>query len=89
MYTIVRFLDVEMPLMGVRQHAATKHPNKNPNSSPATVDFILSVRPKIYAILQLLKYRHKDVVELVNEHYRLQNETLYYKDQVYFQVVLE
>lgn len=73
--------------MGVRQYEATKPHNKNLNSSPATVDFILSVRPKIYAILQLLKYRHKETVELVNDHYKLQNQPLSPKDQVkYFRV---
>lgn len=69
--------------MGIRQYAATKAPNKDPNVSPATVDFLLSSRPKIYAILQLLKYRHKEIVELVNEHYKLQNQPLAHEDQVF------
>lgn len=69
--------------MGVRQYEATKAPNKDFSTSPATVDFILSVRPKIYAILQLLKYRHQETVELVNEHYKLQNQPLSHKDQVH------
>lgn len=68
--------------MGIRQYQATKAQNKDLNASPATIDFILSARPKIYAILQLLKYRHKDTVELVNEHYKLQYQPLPYKDQV-------
>lgn len=68
--------------MGVRQYTAMKDPNKSSNSSPAIVDFILSSRPKIYAILQLLKYRHNDIVELVNNQYRLQNQPLSHKDQV-------
>lgn len=75
-------LDIERPIMGIRQYKATKTPNKDPNSSPAIIDLIMSARPKIYAILQLLKYRHKETVELVNEHYKLQNQQLSSKDQV-------
>lgn len=72
--------------MGCRQYEATKAANKDPNSSPATIDLILSARPKVYAILQLLKYRHKETVDLVNEHYKLQNQSLSPKDQVFHKI---
>lgn len=68
--------------MGSRQYEATRAANKDSNTSPATVDYILSSRSKVYAILQLLKYRHKETVELVNEHYKLQNQPLSHRDQV-------
>lgn len=81
-------LDIERPIMGIRQYEVTNASNKDPNLSPATIDLILSVRPKVYAILQLLKHRHKDTVELVNEHYKLQNQPLSPKDQVFYETSL-
>lgn len=75
--------DVEQPLMGEQQHLETRNTEKDPNSSPATVDLIGSCRPKVYAILQLLKHRHRETVELVNEQYKLQNQPLTHEDQVF------
>lgn len=55
---------------------------KDITASPATMDLLASCRPKIYAILQLLKTRHKDKVEIANEHYKLLNEPISVQDQV-------
>ncbi|KAJ8920685.1 hypothetical protein NQ315_004824, partial [Exocentrus adspersus] len=45
-------------------------------------DLHLSCRPKIYALLQMLDYRHADKVEMANEHYKSYNEELDTADQV-------
>lgn len=81
--TRISISDTELPIMGIRQYEATRAKNKDSHTSPAAVDFILSTRPKIYALLQLLKYRHNDAVELVNEQYKLQNQPLSHIDQVF------
>lgn len=70
--------------MGSYQIKKTYFENKNPKLSPAIIDIIGSCRPKIYALLQLLKTRHKERVEIANEHYKLLNEPISVKDQVQF-----
>lgn len=44
--------------------------SKDPNSSPGTLSMLGSIRPKIYAVLQLLE-RHKERVDIINEVYRI------------------
>ncbi|KAF5281280.1 hypothetical protein FQA39_LY05166 [Lamprigera yunnana] len=63
--------DVELPLMGQQQWYETYHIQKDPNSSPATIDLLGSCRPKVYAIINLLNNRHQLQVEISNDHYKL------------------
>ncbi|KAF5277774.1 hypothetical protein FQR65_LT03754 [Abscondita terminalis] len=63
--------DVEIPLMGHQQWFETFNKDKDPNSSPATVDLLGSVRPKVYAIINLLTNRHECRVQIANDHYRM------------------
>lgn len=68
--------------MGSYQIKKTFFEIKNPRVSPAIIDVLGSCRPKIYALLQLLKTRHKEKVEIANGHYKLLNEPISLKDQV-------
>lgn len=68
--------------MGTQQWYETFNQKKDPNASPASVDLLVSCRPKIYALLQFLNVRYKDQVAIANEHYRLNNDPLGTQDQV-------
>lgn len=68
--------------MGKYQKHKTFIEKKNPKLSPAIIDVLGSCRPKIYALLQLLKTRHKEKVKIANDHYKLLNEPISVKDQV-------
>ncbi|GJQ70255.1 hypothetical protein Trydic_g22699 [Trypoxylus dichotomus] len=63
--------DVELPLMGEKQFRLTFRDRKDPNSSPAILDVLGSCRPKIYALLHLINCHKIDVVEAVNDRYRI------------------
>lgn len=81
--TAILSLDIEAPIMGKQQWYETFYANKDPNSSPATVDLLGSCRPKIYAIIQLLNHRHEIRVDIANEQYCLYDtNSLNVKDQV-------
>ncbi|KAK4880266.1 hypothetical protein RN001_008412 [Aquatica leii] len=67
--------DIEIPLMGHQQWYETFDVEKDPDSSPATVDLLGSCRPKIYAIINLLNNRHEFRVKVSNNHYKLFDTT--------------
>lgn len=73
--------DIYKPLMGKKQSLQTENPKREFESSPAIMDMYGSSRPKVYAILQLIK-RHEDVVDLVNEEYKIQTYEPSIRDQV-------
>lgn len=68
--------------MGKLQYNEAISLKKDANSSPALLDLFGSARPKVYAMLQLLKIRYKDKVELTNEHYRISSMPITVKDKV-------
>lgn len=68
--------------MGKLQYNEAMSLKKDANSSPALLDLFGSARPKVYAMLQLLKIRYKDKVELTNEHYRICSMPITVKDKV-------
>lgn len=82
MVIIYLMVDIETPLMGQQQWYETYYVNKDTNSSPATVDLLGSCRPKIYALIHFLKYRHEDIALIANEHYQLYDENMEIRDQV-------
>lgn len=57
--------------MGEIQVAAADNCNTNSDSSACIMDMYGSCRSKVYAIMQLIK-RHQDVVNIVNEQYKIQ-----------------
>lgn len=67
--------------MGEMQASATDNYNLNPDSSPSIMDMYGSCRPKVYAIMQLIK-RHQDVVNIVNEQYKIQTFKISIQDKV-------
>lgn len=76
------FLDVELPLMGIEQYKNICDPQNTLEASPAISDVIGSCRPKIYAILDMLTYVHKEEVMMANEIYKMWDEDLSIQDQV-------
>ncbi|KRT86078.1 hypothetical protein AMK59_1996, partial [Oryctes borbonicus] len=73
--------DIELPLMGEKQFRLTFRDRKDPNSSPAILDVLGSCRPKIYALLHLLNCHKVDVVEAVNDRYRI-SQPLEMRDEI-------
>lgn len=67
--------------MGTDQHKLTYNANRQ-HSSPAIIDIMVSLRPKIYAILTLLRYRHNERVEIVEQKYRITFLPMPARDQV-------
>lgn len=67
--------------MGERQYKASHNYDKPFDSSPSIMDMYGSSRPKVYAIIQLLR-RHEDVVSIVNERYKIQTQELSVQDEV-------
>ncbi|KAJ8955553.1 hypothetical protein NQ318_001383 [Aromia moschata] len=74
--------DVKYPLMGKEQWIQTFCRCIDVNGSPAMADLFISCRPKIYALLQMLNERYKEVVDLADEHYKCYGGELQAEDQV-------
>lgn len=74
-------LDIENAIMGKAQHEETYSPNKDPNSSPALMDLLASCRPKVYAIFKLME-RHKEKVDIINEHFKIHQMNFSYSDEI-------
>lgn len=68
--------------MGKLQYELTYSHDKPLDSSPAIMDLYGSSRPKVYAIVQLIR-RHSNVVDIVNERYKIQVYVESIADQVY------
>lgn len=75
--------DIYKPLMGKKQSQEMENPNRKFDSCPSIMDMYGSSRPKVYAIIQLVK-RHQDVVDFVNEEYKIQVFEASIRDQVGF-----
>lgn len=68
--------------MGEKQFRSTFRSKKDPNSSPAVLDLLGSVRPKIYALLHILNCSRGELVEEVNDRYKISWRTLSVTDEV-------
>lgn len=79
---VIYFIDIELPLMGEKQFRSTFRSKKDPNSSPAVLDLLGSVRPKIYALLHILNCSRGELVEEVNDRYKISWRTLSVTDEV-------
>lgn len=75
--------DIENPLMGKSQVDLVK---KECKTSVSVYDVFGSVRPKIYAIVQLLR-RHREVKEISEEHYKLGHDKLPCEDLVTMKII--
>ncbi|XP_017774327.1 PREDICTED: cilia- and flagella-associated protein 69-like [Nicrophorus vespilloides] len=71
---------ISYPIMGKMQREIKV--TNNTERSPAIADMEFSCRPKLYAIIQLLNERHKDKVEIANEHYKLYGYDLTIDDMI-------
>lgn len=67
--------------MGQRQYLSTYDRKKEFDSSPAIMDMYASARPKVYAIIQLIR-RHENIVDIINERYKIQTYEHSIQDQV-------
>lgn len=68
--------------MGEEQWFETFFMKNDTKSSPAIIDLLISTRPKIYAIIHMLRERYAEMVKIANEHYKTFKENLSYNDQV-------
>lgn len=75
--------DIETPLMGKSQADLMKIECKK---SVSVYDVYGSVRPKIYAIVQLL-HRHREVTEISEEHYKLGHDKLHCEDLITMKII--
>lgn len=75
--------DIETPLMGKSQANLMKIECKK---SVSVYDVYGSVRPKIYAIVQLL-HRHREVTEISEEHYKLGHDKLSCEDLITMKII--
>lgn len=75
--------DIETPLMGKSQADLMKIECKK---SVSVYDVYGSVRPKIYAIVQLL-HRHREVTEISEEHYKLGHDKLPCEDLITMKII--
>lgn len=75
--------DIENPLMGKSQAEFMKIECKK---SVSVYDVYGSVRPKIYAIVQLL-HRHREVTEISEEHYKLGHDKLPCEDLITMRII--
>lgn len=76
------FSDTKAPVMGRLQYQLTFTTKKSLPSSPAIADMLGSCRPKIYALIQLLKIRYGHVVNAINRLYRIATVKLPPEEQV-------
>lgn len=67
--------------MGKLQYEATYSHDKPLDSSPAIMDMYGSARPKVYAIIQLMR-RHELVVDMIEKEYKIQVYDQSTQDQV-------
>lgn len=76
--------DIENPLMGKSQADLMKIECKK---SVSVYDVYGSVRPKIYAIVQLLLHRHREVTAISEEHYKLGHDKLPCEDLITMKII--
>lgn len=78
-------IDIEQPLMGKDQYRLSKHNDYlSYKSSPAILDVIGSIRPKINAVVQILCHQNKDITSLAEEQYHLGHNRLSRENKVQF-----
>ncbi|XP_030765417.1 cilia- and flagella-associated protein 69-like isoform X2 [Sitophilus oryzae] len=75
-------VDPLIPIMGEVQYYETNCPCRKFVGNPSIADLLISCRPKVYCLLQILEVRQRDVVETTDEFYKLFNEDLSREDQV-------
>uniref|UniRef100_A0A1B6EFI0 Cilia- and flagella-associated protein 69 ARM repeats domain-containing protein n=1 Tax=Clastoptera arizonana TaxID=38151 RepID=A0A1B6EFI0_9HEMI len=75
--------DIERPLMGEEQHKLTKSLDLlKLKSSPAILDTVASVRPKVFALVQIMKHHNEDITVLCEDLYRLGHNRVSKEDQI-------
>ncbi|XP_076254311.1 cilia- and flagella-associated protein 69-like [Rhynchophorus ferrugineus] len=74
--------DPLLPIMGRIQFYETYCPCQKFGGNPSIADMLISSRPKIYCLLQILNVKQKETVDIADEFYRLYNEELSGLDQV-------
>lgn len=80
-------IDIELPLMGEKQNQLIQKAALADKTSPAILDIMASVRPKIYALTELLCHHHEEVTKLAEEHFKLGYNKLSDHDQVMYRTV--
>ncbi|GLH03224.1 Uncharacterized protein GBIM_09167 [Gryllus bimaculatus] len=66
-------LQVTLPLMGREQWFQTYSGKVDYNTSPAILDMYASARPKIYAMVKLIKNRYQEITQEIEEFYHAHN----------------
>lgn len=68
--------------MGKKQRRLTFSRERNTKSSPAIIDILGSIRPKVCAMLHILNCNKADISHAVNERYKISTGPLSIVDEV-------